>query len=282
MFLGEKRCGTIKGRMVYNGKPTREWLSRKDSASPTVALESIMLTAVIGVHEERDVMICDIPNVFMQALMPEVKDGNKRVMMKITGVLVNMLVKLNPELYGPYVVYEKNRKVLYVQVLRAIYGMLKAALLWYKKFRKELEGDGFKFNPYDPCVANPKKRGSQHTVLFHVDDLKSSHTDPKVSNEFDKWLQKNYGEHGEVAIHRGKIHDYLGMQLDYSLRGKVKVGMIKYVKDMLEDFPQTFKETDIAKTPAGDALLNEGQGRKLHKERADMYHTMVAKALFLC
>jgi hypothetical protein len=35
-------------------------------------------------------------------------------MMKITGVLVNMLVKLNPELYGSYVVYEKTRKVLYV------------------------------------------------------------------------------------------------------------------------------------------------------------------------
>jgi hypothetical protein len=45
-----------------------------------------------------------------------------------------MLVKLNPELYGPYVVYEKNRKVLYVQVMRAIYGMLEAAILWYKKF----------------------------------------------------------------------------------------------------------------------------------------------------
>jgi regulator of RNase E activity RraB len=31
MLLTEKRDGTIKGRMVYNGKPTREWLSREDS-----------------------------------------------------------------------------------------------------------------------------------------------------------------------------------------------------------------------------------------------------------
>ena len=51
MFLTEKRDSTIKGRMVYNGKPTREWLSREDSASPTAALESIMLTAVIEAHE---------------------------------------------------------------------------------------------------------------------------------------------------------------------------------------------------------------------------------------
>jgi hypothetical protein len=73
--------------------------------------------------------------------MPKVKDGDERVMMKITGVLVGMLVELNPELYGPYVVYEKNRrnKVLYVQVMRAIYGMLEAAILSYKKFGGELE-----------------------------------------------------------------------------------------------------------------------------------------------
>jgi hypothetical protein len=109
MFLGEKRDGTVKGRMVYNGKPTREWLSREDSASPTAALESIMLTAVIDAHKERNVMTCDILNAFIQALMTEVKDGDERVMMKITGVLVNMLVELNPELYGSYLVYERNR-----------------------------------------------------------------------------------------------------------------------------------------------------------------------------
>jgi len=32
MFLQEKKDGTMKGRMVYNGKPTREWLSREDSS----------------------------------------------------------------------------------------------------------------------------------------------------------------------------------------------------------------------------------------------------------
>jgi hypothetical protein len=191
MFLGEKLCGTVKGRMVYNGKPTREWLLREDSASPTAALESIMLTAVIDAHEECNVMTCDIPNAFIQALMPEVKDGDERVMIKNTRVLVGMLVELNPKLYGPYVVYERNRQntVLYVQVMRAIYGMLEAAILWYKKFRGELEQKGFKFNPYDPCVANCTEKGSQHTLLFHVDDLKSSHKDSKVNDQFDKWLQ---------------------------------------------------------------------------------------------
>jgi hypothetical protein len=125
--------------------------------------------------EQRDVMTCDIPNAFIQALLPKKDPGEDRVVMKITGVLVDMLVDINPKLYGPAVVLENRKKVLYVEVLKAIYGMIKAALLWYKTFRKDLEDAGFIFNPYDPCVANKKVQGSQQTILFHVDDLKSSH-----------------------------------------------------------------------------------------------------------
>ena len=56
MFLTEKRDQSCKGHLVYNGKPTREWLSHEDAASPTVALESIMLTAIVDAKEGRDVM----------------------------------------------------------------------------------------------------------------------------------------------------------------------------------------------------------------------------------
>jgi hypothetical protein len=166
--------------------------------------------------------------------------------------------------------------------MRAIYGMLEAVILWYKKFRGELEQKGFKFNPYDSCAMNRTEKGSQHTLLFQVDDLKSSHKDSKVNDQFDKWLQENYEEHGEVAIHRGKKDDYLGMEINFSEKGKVKIGMTEYVESMLEVFPEKIKSTDIAVTPASDGLFNEGQGKKLNEERADAYHTMVAKALFLC
>ena len=98
--------------------------------------------------------------------MPEVEPGEERVMMKIAGVLVDMLVERNAELYGPYVVYNDHRRVLYVQVIRVICRMLEAALLWYKKFRGELEQDAFEFNPYDPCVANRERKGAKHTLLF--------------------------------------------------------------------------------------------------------------------
>ena len=67
--------------------------------------------------------------------MPEAKKG-ERVIMKITGVLVDLLVAIAPETYGPYVVFESGKKVLYAALMKAMYGQLIAALLWYNKFRK--------------------------------------------------------------------------------------------------------------------------------------------------
>ena len=58
------------------------------TASTTAAPVSNKLTAAIDAH--------DMPNAFIQAVMPEL-DGNARVIMKITGVLVEMLVPLPPD-----------------------------------------------------------------------------------------------------------------------------------------------------------------------------------------
>jgi hypothetical protein len=282
MFLTEKRDKSVKGRMVYNGKPTREWLSSEDAASPTAALESIMITGVIEAKEQRDAMTCDIPNAFIQALLPKKDPGEDRVVLKITGVLVDMLADINPELYGPAMVLENQKKVLYVEVLKAIYGMLKAALLWYKTVRKDLEDIGFIFNPYDPCVANTKVQGLQQTFIFHVDDLKSSHKMKLVNDQFEKWLNSKYGNHGKVTATRGKVHNYLGMELDYWKRGELKINMTKYVENMLNNFPVQLGKKDAAKTPAANSLFNLGTGAKLDTKRSEIFHTFVAKGLFLC
>ena len=51
MFLSEKRSGEGKGRLAYNGKPTRYWISRDKKSSPTTLMESILLTSGIDAKE---------------------------------------------------------------------------------------------------------------------------------------------------------------------------------------------------------------------------------------
>jgi hypothetical protein len=235
LFLTEKVDGRIKGRLVYNGKPTREWLSKEEAASPTASLEGIMLTAIIDAKEKRDVMSADIPNAFIQTQMPETTEVEERVTMKITGVFVALMVETDPAKYGPYFVFENGLKTLYVELLRALYGMLIASLLWYRQFKTDLESAGFKFNHYDPCIANRKVNCATHTVKFHVDDLKSSHIDPKVNDHFLSWLNSRYGKHGEVKSTRVRVHDYLGMTFVYSDDG-VTIDMREYIKIMIDDF----------------------------------------------
>ena len=75
--------------------------------------------------------------------------------MAIRGKTAELLVRLNLALYRPYIWYTKMRvPMFYVLIEKALYGMLRAALLFYRKLRADLEDMGFEVNPYDPCVAN--------------------------------------------------------------------------------------------------------------------------------
>ena len=178
IFLTQKRTGEIKGRTVAGGNKQRGFVEKEDASSPTVATESVILTAMIDAEERRDVAILDIPNAFIQT---QVQDKSKRAIIRIRGELVDMLVTIAPEVYEPYVtVDKKGNKQILVECLNAIYGTMVVALLYYEKFTNSLEKKGFKKNPYDPCVWNKQIDGKQCTICFHVDDCKISHVSKTV------------------------------------------------------------------------------------------------------
>ena len=60
-------------------------------SSPMVAIETLMLLAMIDAKERRYMVTADVPRTFMQADMDEV------VYMKLTGPLVELLTKVDEE-----------------------------------------------------------------------------------------------------------------------------------------------------------------------------------------
>jgi hypothetical protein len=74
--------------------------------------------------------------------------------------------------------------ILYVKMQKAMYGLLKSALLFYRKLVINLENARFKVNPYNPCVANKAKNGTQMNVCWHAGDFKVSHIDPQEIIKF--------------------------------------------------------------------------------------------------
>ena len=60
-----------------------------------------------------------IPNAFIQTL---VNNKNAMTVIKIRGVLVDLLLKIDSEFYGPFVTsYKKGDKLRIVKFLDAIY-----------------------------------------------------------------------------------------------------------------------------------------------------------------
>ena len=73
MFLKEKRDRLIKGRAVDGGNKQRDYISKEDVISPTVATEAVLLSFIIYLEEERCVAIIDIPNAFIQKRVEDEK-----------------------------------------------------------------------------------------------------------------------------------------------------------------------------------------------------------------
>ncbi len=285
MFLKEKCDNTIKGRTVAGGNKQRDYISKEDSSSPTVATESVLLSCIIDAEEGRDVAIIDIPNAFIQTSIEDEKD---MAFIKIRGILVDMLCEIAPDIYKPYVTKDKKGiKQLLVQVQNALYGTMVASLLYYCKFVKSLKDVGFTLNPYDPCVANKMMQGKQMTICFHVDDCKLSHRKPKVMDGMIKYLRQEYESifedgSGKMTVSRGKLHKYLGMTLDYSVRGQIKISMIDYVDEILTAFKKAEpKGAGIKTNAAPENLFRVDEDcEKLSPNKAVEFHNLVAKTLY--
>ncbi len=69
-------------------------------SSPTVTAEAVMLTCVIDAQEDRDIAVVDIPNAFVQTVVDE-EDAEHHVIVCIRGPLVDILVSIAPDVYGP-------------------------------------------------------------------------------------------------------------------------------------------------------------------------------------
>ena len=297
IFMKQKRTGEIKGRTVAGGNKQRGYIDKEDSSSPTVATESVILTSLVDALERRRTAIIDIPNAFIQTV---VEDKNQRVIVRIRGMLADMLIKIAPEVYSDFVTVDKRgNKQLLVECLNALYGTMVASLLYYRKFTRSLKRKGYTMNPYDPCVWNKTIDGKQCTICFHVDDCKISHVSDTVIDETIDWLRKDYESifedgSGEMKVNRGKVHKYLGMTLDFSTDKQVKISMVDYVKEVISAWDKAEATDDgftVVKSKRGkkskstaapeDLFKVDEDAAKLSPEKAAAFHNIVAKALYV-
>ena len=203
MFLTmQKQCRRIKAQGCADRHKQLGTTSKQEASAPTVAIESVILTSVIHALQKLDVAILDIRGAFMQAGMDEV------VHVKFKGKIAKMLVKLDPKLYWRFIKDKHGKPVLCLELLKALYGTMRAALLFWKLLvSKLLVSWGSKINPYNWCVANKMINGKQCTILWHLDDLQISHVDAAVNTKVIKRINKKFEKEVPLTITRGKVDD---------------------------------------------------------------------------
>jgi hypothetical protein len=151
--------------------------------------------------------------------------------------MAELLTQIDPKLYRKFIRDEQGKPALYVKLKKAIYGTLKAALPFWRLLSDVIQEMGFKITPYDECVANKSIEGFMCTIIWHVDDLKISHKYLHVVSDIISKLSATFGNEAPLTVNRGLCHDYLGMTLDFSIRGKVRIGMNEYMQDMMSKLP---------------------------------------------
>ena len=270
--IKKKRCGKIKGRTVADGRSQRAYVPREEATSPTVSHEGLIATTVIAAHERRATAVFDIPGAYLNADMPK----EKFILLKFESEFVDIMCEVNPE-YLQDVRQERGKKVLYVRVVKAIYGCIESALLWYQMYVTTLKRIGFKVNPIDKCIANLMKDGAQCTIAWYVDDNLVSHRDEKVLDWVIKEVEKDYGE---VTVSRGKKHVFLGMDIEFCDDGTAKISTKEYLREAIEDFGE-----DVSQPVPSPALNNlrtvRERAKKLDEERGERFHSITAKLLWV-
>ena len=117
-----------------------------------------------------------------------------------------------------------------------------------------------------------------------VDDLKPSHVNKRVNDEFYKWL-KSKCEDEEISKMKatcGKMHDCLGMKLDCTKDCTVEADMVDCTQCMCDEFPVNLAKMRNVSGPAVSCLCKARDDvEKLTKPKAEIFHNMVARGSFL-
>jgi hypothetical protein len=109
-----------------------------------VSTDAVFLTSIVDAMERRCIATLDI----LHADMDEI------VHMRLDGPMAELLVRVDPDKYKPYLTTEGKNQVLYAKLNKALYGTLQAALLFWKNLTGFLIDElGFVLNKYDRCVA---------------------------------------------------------------------------------------------------------------------------------
>jgi hypothetical protein len=125
-------------------------------------------------------------------------------------------------------------------------------------------------------VMNKVIDNKQCTIVWDVDDLKISHEDPDVVGQFIDLIKEEFGCKMDLPVWQGRIHDYLGIQVNFSEDQKVKLTMYDHIDKLINKMPVELMKGSGVMPAANHMFLVNPECDKLNEINAVLYHHLTA------
>eukprot|EP00730_Choanoeca_flexa_P004043 TRINITY_DN11584_c0_g12_i1.p1 TRINITY_DN11584_c0_g12~~TRINITY_DN11584_c0_g12_i1.p1 ORF type:complete len:550 (+),score=133.01 TRINITY_DN11584_c0_g12_i1:323-1972(+) len=118
-----------------------------------------------------------------------------------------------------------------VRIVKGLYGLKQAPRLWYNTLVSWLRSLGFVRSEYDACLFTLKRGAQTLWLVFWVDDFIFAAS----SGELMRWFKKQCSKRFSMK-HLGPLKWCLGLKVDYTPGGCMKISQEAYIKRVAERF----------------------------------------------
>jgi histone deacetylase 1/2 len=212
-----------KARLVAGGH-LQDKTIYDDISSPTASCTSLYMIAAIAARYDMHVSTGDITGAYLKAFMPD----DTYIYMYLDPIVSAITITVDPS-YANYL--REDGKIL-VKLIRALYGCVQSGKLWNDKITNDLIENGFCKHPLEECLFTKSLNNDKIFVLIYVDDLFIVSDNLTLMDDVQNMFQKLYGK---ITFNTEKIHNFIGHTLDFSNKSSVKISMISYLQDILND-----------------------------------------------
>ena len=173
----------------------------------------------------------DIKMAYTKAPMPK----HRKIYVRLTKAYVDLIKNISADLKLQYETFQSEDGSVIVELDFALYGCIEAGRLFYDFFKNILvDKMGYHMSSHDDCVFNlvDEKGIIISTIVLHVDDGLVTGTSETVLDSFFEKLKSHIGD---ITVKRGRIHDYLGMTMDFSQPNIVHITIQKMIRDIISE-----------------------------------------------
>ena len=108
-----------------------------------------------------------------------------------------------------------------------------------------------------------------------------AHHQSTIITECVKRLDREHGKHGPLKITREKIHEYLGMTVDFSLSRGGTISQHDFAKKLHKELPLDLRETFRKTLALGNVFKVDDEAMILGKDKRESYHSVTQKCVWL-